>query len=46
MDVRTNYSHETKDSLILEYQYRVEALMSKIDFLEAQLEVVNNQLNK
>ena len=33
-------------SLILEYQYRVEALMSKIAFLEAQLEVVNNQLNK
>lgn len=35
----TNYSHQTKDTLILEYQYKVEALQSKIEFLEAVLEV-------
>ena len=37
--MRTNYSHQTKDSLMLEYTYRIEALMSKIQFLEAQLEI-------
>jgi len=35
----TNYSHQTKDTLILEYQYKVEALQSKIEFLEAIIEV-------
>jgi uncharacterized coiled-coil protein SlyX len=47
MDVMIrNQSHQTKDTLITEYEYRIEALISKISFLEAQLEVLNNQLYK
>ena len=43
MDViRKNQSHQTKDTLIIEYEYRIEALISKISFLEAQIEVLNN----
>ena len=41
----TNYSSETSKSIITEYEYRVKALLEKIDFLEAQLEVVNKQIN-
>jgi BMFP domain-containing protein YqiC len=46
MDVRMNLSHESKDSLLLEYRYRVEALQKQVAFLEAQLENFNNQINK
>lgn len=46
MDVRMNLSHESKDSLLLEYRYRVEALQRHISFLEAQIENNNNQINK
>jgi len=35
--MRTNYSHQTKDTLLLEYSYRVEALLNKIKQLENQL---------
>ena len=46
MDVmKTNQSHQTKDTLIKEYEYRIEALISKITFLEAQLEVVSRENN-
>lgn len=41
-NVRTHYSHQGKDYLIQLYKYRVEALMDKIEFLEAQLEVYKN----
>ena len=41
-----NYSTETSKSIIEEYEFRINALLEKINFLEAQLEVVNNQLNK
>ena len=41
-NVRTHYSHQGKDHLIQLYKYRVEALMDKIEFLEAQLEVYKN----
>jgi len=44
--VRTHYSHQGKDHLIQLYKYRVEALMDQIQFLEAQIEVLNNQLNR
>ena len=44
MDVRMNLSHQSKDSLLLEYRYRVEALQKHISFLEAQIENFN-QLN-
>tara|TARA_R110000803_G_scaffold154013_3_gene218832 strand:- start:273 stop:410 length:138 start_codon:yes stop_codon:yes gene_type:complete len=37
--MRTNQSHQTKDSLLEEYKYRIEALLNKVNFLEAQLEV-------
>jgi len=40
-NVRTNYSHQTKDTLLLEYKYRVEALQARIMYLEAVLEVSN-----
>jgi hypothetical protein len=43
--MNTNYSHQTKDTVILEYKYKVEALTNKIRFLEAQLEVINNEKN-
>jgi hypothetical protein len=38
------YKTDSKDSLIEMYHYRVEALQSKIEFLEAQLEV--NKINE
>ena len=41
-----NYSTETSKSIIEEYEFRINALLEKINFLEAQLEVVNNKLNK
>jgi len=43
---RENYSHQTKDTLLLEYKYKVEALTSKVEFLEAQLEVITNKKNR
>ena len=39
--MRTNYSQQTKDTLIEEYEYRIEALQIKIEFLKAQLEINN-----
>jgi hypothetical protein len=45
MDVKMNLSHESKDSLLLEYRYRVEALQKHISFLEAQIQNLNNQIN-
>jgi len=41
-NVRTNYSHQTKDTLLLEYKYRVEALQARVMWLEAMLEVSDN----
>ena len=41
-NVRTNYSHQGKNQLIAFYIDRCEALESKIQFLEAQLEVISN----
>ena len=41
-NVRTNYSHQTKDTLLLEYKYRVEALQARVMWLEAILEVSDN----
>ncbi len=35
--MKTNYSHQTKDSLLLEYEYRIEALLNKIKNLETKL---------
>ena len=35
--MRTNYSHQTKDTLLLEYSYKVEALVNKINQLETKL---------
>ena len=43
---RENYSHQTKDTLLLEYKYKVEALTSKVELLEAKLEVITNQKNR
>ena len=34
-----NYSTETSKSIIEEYEFRIKALLKKIEFLEAQLEV-------
>ena len=41
-NVRTRYSHQKKNQLIAYYIERCEALESKIQFLEAQLEVISN----
>lgn len=41
-NVRTRYSHQGKNSLIKFYIDRVESLQKKIQFLEAQLEVISN----
>tara|TARA_R110000851_G_scaffold187470_2_gene337346 strand:+ start:44 stop:175 length:132 start_codon:yes stop_codon:yes gene_type:complete len=35
----TNYSAETSKSIITEYEFRVKALLEKIEFLEAQIEL-------
>jgi hypothetical protein len=41
--MRTNYSHQTKDSLLLEYTYRIEALVKKIE--ELQIIIKKSQKN-
>lgn len=41
-NVRTRYSQQGKNQLIAFYIDRCEALESKIQFLEAQLEVLTN----
>tara|TARA_R100001460_G_scaffold26850_2_gene54395 strand:- start:2539 stop:2751 length:213 start_codon:yes stop_codon:yes gene_type:complete len=38
---RINFSNETTNQLLTEYQYRVEALQNKIEELKAILEVNN-----
>lgn len=45
-NVRTNYSHQGKNQLIAYYIDRCEALESKIQFLEATLEVITNENNQ
>ena len=37
-----NLNPQQSESVIQLYEYRVKALLDKIDFLEAQLEVVSN----
>jgi len=39
--VNTNFSNQTTNQLLTEYQYRVEALQNKIEELKAILEVNN-----
>ena len=39
--VRINFSQETTSSLTEQYEFRIKALLKKIEFLEAQLEVSN-----
>lgn len=39
--VNTNYSNQTTNQLITEYQFRVEALQNKIEELKAILQVNN-----
>lgn len=34
-----NYSTETSKSIIQEYEFRINALLKKIEFLEAKLEI-------
>jgi len=45
-NVRTNYSNQGKNQLIAYYIDRCEALESKIEFLEAQLDVALLESNK
>jgi len=35
--MRTNYSSQTYDTILLEYSYKVEALLNKINQLQNQL---------
>ena len=40
-----NFSNQTTSTIIQEYEYRVQALLSNLECLEAQLEVMNqNQI--
>ena len=39
--VNTNFSNETTNQLLTEYQFRVEALQNKIEELKAILEINN-----
>ena len=39
--VGINFSQETTSSTVQQYEFRIEALLKKIEFLEAQLEVLN-----
>ena len=34
-----NYSQETTKSVVEQYEFRIDALLKKIEFLEAQIEV-------
>jgi hypothetical protein len=45
-NVRTRYSQQGKNQLIAFYIDRCNALESKIQFLEAQLEVLTNPKNR
>ena len=36
-----NYSQQTTNSVVDQYEFRIDALLKKIEFLEAQLEVSN-----
>jgi hypothetical protein len=45
-NVRTRYSQQGKNKLIAFYIDRCNALESKIQFLEAQLEVLTNPKNR
>jgi hypothetical protein len=45
-NIRTSYSHQGKNQLIAYYIDRCEALESKIQFLEAQLDVAMFNSNK
>ena len=40
-----NFSSDTSKAIIEEYEYRIEALLNKITFLEAKLEIVNKEKN-
>jgi len=35
--MRTNYSSQTYDTLLIEYEYRIESLLKKINQLQNQL---------
>jgi hypothetical protein len=37
--VGINFSQETTSSTVQQYEFRIEALLKKIEFLEAQIEV-------
>tara|TARA_R100000935_G_scaffold57360_1_gene91141 strand:- start:3019 stop:3183 length:165 start_codon:yes stop_codon:yes gene_type:complete len=45
MDVRTNQSPQTKDSLLEYYEFRIEAMLKKIDDLESDIKFKNGQLD-
>tara|TARA_R100001198_G_scaffold91440_1_gene69682 strand:+ start:136 stop:273 length:138 start_codon:yes stop_codon:yes gene_type:complete len=34
-----NYSQQTTNSVVDQYEFRIDALLKKIEFLEAQIEV-------
>ena len=44
--MRTNYSIETANTIIKEYQYRIKSLLSKIDELNARLEISDSEFDK
>ena len=45
MDVRTNQSYQTKDAVLKYYEYRVDALLKKINDLESKIELKDSQLD-
>jgi len=43
--VNTNQSHQTKDKLLEYYQFRIEAMLKKIDDLESDIKFKDGQLD-
>ena len=46
MDVRTNQSYQTKDALLQYYEFRIDAMLTKIDDLESTIKLKDSQLDQ
>tara|TARA_R100001369_G_scaffold3248_1_gene10365 strand:- start:2290 stop:2454 length:165 start_codon:yes stop_codon:yes gene_type:complete len=45
MDVRTNQSYQTKDAVLKYYEYRVDALLKRVEYLESEIKFKDGQLD-
>jgi len=42
--MKTNFSNQTTDQVLIEHQYRVDALQKKIDTLQKRIEYLETEL--